>query len=161
MAVVQGPRSTGGPSTGVRPPPARSGDNVFRPNWAVQKNDTGLGESRVAKELLSKVLLSNDKLQVLSEPPAAADEAIFSSAYQILLYYNDLREKSQKFSEAITKSEEENRKLIQQAKELQKSIEKAAEENKRLKEDFAAQLAAQKEKAAEALNNQRERARER
>ncbi|XP_077229947.1 uncharacterized protein LOC143862925 [Tasmannia lanceolata] len=152
-----GSSKSGGTSTGARPPPTRSGDNVFRPNWAIQRNDSSLGESRVAAELLTKVLLSKDKLQVLNEPPAAADEAIFSSLYQIGLYYNDLREKSKKFSEAITKSEEESRQLMKEAKELQRSIGQTVEENKRLKEE----LAAQKEKAAEALNAQRERARER
>ncbi|XP_077230291.1 uncharacterized protein LOC143863495 [Tasmannia lanceolata] len=117
-----GSSKSGGTSTGARPPPARSGDNVFRPNCAIQKSNSGLGESRVAVEIVTKGLLNQDKLQVLNEPPAAADEAIFSSLYQIGLYYNDFREKSKKFSEAITKSEEESDQLMKEAEELQRSI---------------------------------------
>ncbi|XP_077252550.1 uncharacterized protein LOC143891943 [Tasmannia lanceolata] len=145
-------------SAGTLPPPARSGDNVFRPNWAVQKTDTGLGESRVAVEIQSKCILDKDKQQVLHEAPPTTEEAVFSSLYQIGVYFNDLRGKSKKFSDAITKSEEENGKLKKDAKELKKSVEKYADEIKRLREDFAAQLAAQKEEATEALNAQRERA---
>ncbi|XP_077222241.1 choline monooxygenase, putative (CMO-like) isoform X4 [Tasmannia lanceolata] len=145
-------------SAGTLPPPARSGDNVFRPNWAVQKTDTGLGESRVAVEIQSKCILDKDKQQVLHEPPATAEEAVFSSLYQIGVYFNDLRGKSKKFSDAITKSKEENGKLKKDVKELKKSVEKSADEIKRPREDFAAQLAAQKEEATEALNTQRERA---
>ncbi|XP_077234666.1 uncharacterized protein LOC143876864 [Tasmannia lanceolata] len=153
-----GSSKSGGTSAEARPPMARSGGNVFRPNWAVQKDDTGLGESRVAVEIQSKCILGKDKEHVLHEPPATAEEAVFSSLYQIGVYFNDLQGKSKKFSVAITKSEAENGKLIREAKELQRSIEKSAEENERLKEDFAAQLAAQKEKATEAFNAQRERA---
>ncbi|XP_077239826.1 uncharacterized protein LOC143880739 [Tasmannia lanceolata] len=145
-------------SAGTLPPPSRHGDNVFRPNWAVQKTDSGLGESRVAVEIQTKCILDKDKQQVLHEPPATAEEAVFSSLYQIGVYFNDLRGKSKKFSDAITKSEEENGKLKKEAKELKRSVEKSAEEIKRLGEEFAAKLAAQKEEATEALNDQRERA---
>ncbi|XP_077226310.1 uncharacterized protein LOC143859515 [Tasmannia lanceolata] len=145
-------------SAGTLPPPARSGDNLFWPNWAVQKTDSGLGESRVAVEIQTKCILDKDKQQVLHEPPATAEEAVFSSLYQIGVYFNDLRGKSKKFSDAITKSEGENGKLKREAKELKKSVEKSADEIKRLREDFVAQLAAQKEEATEALNAQRERA---
>ncbi|XP_077217637.1 uncharacterized protein LOC143852014 [Tasmannia lanceolata] len=127
-----------GTPAGTLPPPTRSGDNVFRPNWAVQKNDTGLGESRVAVEIQRKCILNKDKEQVLHEPPAMAEEAVFSSLYQIGVYFNDLQGKSKKFSTAITNSEAENGKLIREAKEVQKIIDTSAEENKRLKEDFAA-----------------------
>ncbi|XP_077212187.1 uncharacterized protein LOC143847288 [Tasmannia lanceolata] len=151
-------KSGGTPAgAGARPPPARAGDNVFRPNWAVQKNDTGLGESRVAAEILSKCILSKDKQQVLHEPPATAEEAVFSSLYQIGVYFNDLQGKSKKFSEAITKSEAENGKLAKEAEELQTNIGRVEAEKKLLREE----LAHQKQKAAEALNAQRERAKER
>ncbi|XP_077246190.1 uncharacterized protein LOC143886107 [Tasmannia lanceolata] len=147
-----GSSKSGGTSARARPPPAKTGDNVFRPNWAVQRDDTGLGESRVVAELIGKVILRKDKQQVLHEPPATADEAIFSSLYQIGVYYNDLREKSKKFSEALTKSEEESGKLMKEAEELQANIGRTVEENKRLKDE----LAAQKQKATEALSAQRE-----
>ncbi|XP_077225669.1 uncharacterized protein LOC143858843 [Tasmannia lanceolata] len=104
-----GSSKSGGASTGAGSgarPPAGISEQVFRPNWAVLKDDTALGESRVAAELMSKCLLQKDKQQVLYEPPATGEEAVLSSAYQILLYYNDLKEKSKSFSQAITSSEE-------------------------------------------------------
>ncbi|XP_077241980.1 uncharacterized protein LOC143882325 [Tasmannia lanceolata] len=152
-----GSSKSGEASIGVRPAQAKSGDNVFWPNWAVQKSDTGLGESQVAMKIVTKGLPNQDKLQVLNEPPAAVDKAIFSSLYQIRLYYSDFREKSRKFAEAITKSEEKNGQLMQEATELHRSISERDVEIQRLKAD----MAAQKQKAAEALNAQRERARER
>ncbi|XP_077246438.1 uncharacterized protein LOC143886378 [Tasmannia lanceolata] len=120
-----GSSKSGGASTGTgsgaRPPTGLS-EHVFRPNWAVLKDDTALGESRVAAELMSKCLLRKDKQQILYEPPATGEEAVLSSAYQILLYYNDLKEKSKKFSQAITASEEVNGKLAAEVQELQTSI---------------------------------------
>ncbi|XP_077229409.1 uncharacterized protein LOC143862278 [Tasmannia lanceolata] len=117
-----GSSRSGGASTGTgsgaRPPMALS-ENIFRPNWAVLKDDTSLGESRVAGEIMSKCLLRKDKQQVLREPPATGEEAVLSSLYQISLYYNDLKGKSKKFSEAITTSEEVNGKLATEVKELQ------------------------------------------
>ncbi|XP_077252039.1 uncharacterized protein LOC143891328 [Tasmannia lanceolata] len=158
-----GSSKSGGTSTGTGAgarPPVRMSDNVFQPNWAVQKDDTGLGESRVAAEIVSKCLLLKDKQQVVHEPPATGEEAVFSSLYQIGIYYNDLKEKSKKFSEAITKSEEVNGKLAAEVKELQTSIGRVEAEKKLLEEDLT--LERQKlDKAAEAMNVQRERAKER
>ncbi|XP_077242481.1 uncharacterized protein LOC143882994 [Tasmannia lanceolata] len=158
-----GSSKSGGTSTGTRVgarPPVRSSDNVFRPNWAVQKDDTGLGESRVAAEIVSKCLLVKDKQQVIHEPLATGEEAVFSSLYQIGVYYNDLKEKSKKFFDAITKSEEVNGKLATEVKELQTSIGRVEAEKKLLAEDLASER--QKlDKAAEAMDAQRRRAKER
>ncbi|XP_077226345.1 uncharacterized protein LOC143859578 [Tasmannia lanceolata] len=81
-----GSSKSGGASTGTgsgaRPPTGLS-EHVFRPNWAVLKDDTALGESRVAAEIMSKCLLRKDKQQVLHEPPATGEEAVLSSAYQV------------------------------------------------------------------------------
>ncbi|XP_077242598.1 uncharacterized protein LOC143883123 [Tasmannia lanceolata] len=71
-----------GTGSGARPPTGLS-EHVFRPNWAVLKDDTALGESRVAAELMSKCLLRKDKQQILHEPPATGEEAVLSSAYQV------------------------------------------------------------------------------
>ncbi|XP_077229786.1 uncharacterized protein LOC143862609 [Tasmannia lanceolata] len=109
---------------------------------------------------MSKCLLRKDKQQVLHEPPATGEEAVLSSAYQILLYYNDLKEKSKKFSEAITASEEVNGKLATEVQELQTSIERVEEEKKLLMEDLASEKK-KMVKAAEAMEAQRGRAKER
>ncbi|XP_077250952.1 uncharacterized protein LOC143890237 [Tasmannia lanceolata] len=158
-----GSSKSGGTSTGTGAgarPSVRTSDNVFRPNWAVQKDDTGLGESRVASEIVSKCLLVKDKQQVVHEPPATGEEAVFSSLYQIGIYYNDLNQKSKKFSEAITKSEEVNGKLAREVQELQTSIGRVQAEKQLLTEDLA--LERQKlDKAAEAMDAQRRRAKER
>ncbi|XP_077221815.1 uncharacterized protein LOC143855549 isoform X1 [Tasmannia lanceolata] len=188
-----GSSKSGGASTGAgsgaRPPTGLS-EHVFRPNWAVLKDDTALGESRVAAELMSKCLLRKDKQQVLYEPPATGEEAVLSSAYQvrkwcfdlltfcpflpltilmpvsfcfflqILLYYNDLKEKSKNFSQAITASEEVNGKLAAEVQELQTSIGRIEEERKLLKEDLAAEKR-KLAKAAEAMEAQRGRATDR
>ncbi|XP_077237251.1 uncharacterized protein LOC143878920 [Tasmannia lanceolata] len=158
-----GSSKSGGASTGTgsgaRPPTGLS-EHVFRPNWAVLKDDTALGESRVAAEIMSKCLLRKDKQQVLHEPPATGEEAVLSSAYQILLYYNDLKEKSKKFSQAITASEEVNGKLAAEVQELQTSIGRVEEEKRLLMEDLAAEKK-KLVKAAEAMEAQRGRAKER
>ncbi|XP_077233492.1 uncharacterized protein LOC143875772 [Tasmannia lanceolata] len=155
-----GSSKSGGASTGTgsggRPPVGLS-DNVFRPNWAVMRDDTALGESRVAGEIMSKCLLRRDKQQILREPPATGEEAVRSSLYQIALYYDDLLAKSRKFSETITKSEEVNGKLALEAQELQTNIGKVQEEKKLLMED----LALEKQRSAKAAEAQRKRARER
>ncbi|XP_077242616.1 uncharacterized protein LOC143883145 [Tasmannia lanceolata] len=143
-----------GAGSGARPPTGIS-ERVFRPNWAVLKDDTALGESRVAAELMSKCLLQKDKQQVLYEPPATGEEAVLSSAYQILLYYNDLKEKSKSFSQAITASEEVNGKLAAEVQELQTSIGRIEEERRLLKEDLAAEKR-KLAKAAEAMEAQKE-----
>ncbi|XP_077210381.1 uncharacterized protein LOC143845860 [Tasmannia lanceolata] len=158
-----GSSKSGGASTGAGSgarPPAGISEQVFRPNWAVLKDDTALGESRVAAELMSKCLLQKDKQQVLYEPPATGEEAVLSSAYQILLYYNDLKEKSKSFSQAITSSEEVNGKLAVEVQELQTSIGRIEEERKLLKEDLAAEKR-KLAKAAEAMEAQRGRATDR
>ncbi|XP_077225446.1 uncharacterized protein LOC143858636 [Tasmannia lanceolata] len=158
-----GSSKSGGASTGAGSgarPPAGISEQVFRPNWAVLKDDTALGESRVAAELMSKCLLQKDKQQVLYEPPATGEEAVLSSAYQILLYYNDLKEKSKSFSQAITSSEEVNGKLAAEVQELQTSIGRIEEEKKLLKEDLAAEKR-KLAKAAEAMEAQRGRATDR
>ncbi|XP_077241742.1 uncharacterized protein LOC143882171 [Tasmannia lanceolata] len=158
-----GSSKSGGASTGTgsgaRLPTGLS-EHVFRPNWAVLKDDTALGESRVAAELMSKCLLRKDKQQILYEPPATGEEAVLSSAYQILFYYNDLKEKSKKFSQAITASEEVNGKLAAEVQELQTSIGRIEEERRLLKEDLAAEKK-KLVKAAEAMEAQRGRATER
>ncbi|XP_077228510.1 uncharacterized protein LOC143861467 [Tasmannia lanceolata] len=158
-----GSSKSGGASTGAgsgaRPPTGIS-EHVFRPNWAVLKDDTALGESRVPAELMSKCLLQKDKQQVLYEPPATGEEAVLSSAYQILLYYNDLKEKSKSFSQAITASEEVNGKLAAEVQELQTSIGRIEEERRLLKEDLAAEKR-KLAKAAEAMEAQRGRATDR
>ncbi|XP_077221856.1 uncharacterized protein LOC143855675 [Tasmannia lanceolata] len=109
---------------------------------------------------MSKCLLRKDKQQILHEPPATGEEAVLSSAYQILLYYNDLKEKSKKFSQAITASEEVNGKLAAEVQELQTSIGRVEEEKRLLKEDLAAEKK-KLVKAAEAMEAQRGRATER
>ncbi|XP_077219629.1 uncharacterized protein LOC143853783 [Tasmannia lanceolata] len=109
---------------------------------------------------MSKCLLRKDKQQIFYEPPATGEEAVLSSAYQILLYYNDLKEKSKKFSQAITASEEVNGKLAAEVQELQTSIGRIEEERRLLKEDLAAEKR-KLAKAAEAMEAQRGRATER
>ncbi|XP_077234241.1 uncharacterized protein LOC143876433 [Tasmannia lanceolata] len=137
--------------------PARPADNVFRPNWAVQKSDTGLGDSRVAREIITKGLLKEDKVKVLKEPPGTAEEAVFSSIYQIGCYYHDICEKSRGFSTAITRSEVENGRLKQEAEELKRSIDDRDKEIRRLNSE----MATREEKALDALQKQRERAQNR
>ncbi|XP_077214507.1 uncharacterized protein LOC143849383 [Tasmannia lanceolata] len=114
------------------------GDNVFRPNWGVQRDDSGLGDNRVAREIIMKSRLRNDRLRILHEPPETAEEAAFASIYQIGSYWVDLFEKCRNFSKAVTKSNLQIMKLKKDKTSLGRVIQERDEENDKLKEELKA-----------------------
>ncbi|XP_077249289.1 uncharacterized protein LOC143888762 [Tasmannia lanceolata] len=151
----------GGAVLGMPATASVGGDNVFRPNWAVQKTDTGLGDTRVAAELMYKGVLARDRLAVEKEVPETCEAAISSALYQLQVYSRDMAKKRYLFSETITRIESEKAQLQKENGELNEAVQiKEAELNslqdelQRVKNQAvqdllsAAERAGRKEKAA-------------
>ncbi|XP_077226170.1 uncharacterized protein LOC143859334 [Tasmannia lanceolata] len=124
------PPRRGGAVLGIAAATTVGGDNVFRPNWAVQKTDTGLGDTRVATELMYKGVLPRDRLEVEKEVPETCEAAISSALYQLQVYSRDMAKKRYLFSETITRIESEKAQLQKENGELTEAVQiKEAELN--------------------------------
>ncbi|XP_077228630.1 uncharacterized protein LOC143861621 [Tasmannia lanceolata] len=127
--ATTGPKH-GGAVLGIAAAASVGGDNVFRPNWAVQKTDTGLGDTRVATELMYKGVLPRDRLEVEKEVPETCEAAISSALYQLQVYSRDMAKKRYLFSETITRIESEKAQLQKENDELTEALQiKEAELN--------------------------------
>ncbi|XP_077245545.1 uncharacterized protein LOC143885318 isoform X2 [Tasmannia lanceolata] len=142
------------PVLGIPVATAARGDNVFRPNWAVQKTDTGLGDSRVAAEVVYQGVLPRDRRDVENEAPETCEAAITSALYQLQVYSKDMAKKRYLFSETLTQIESEKSQLQKEKDRLTEAVQIKEATFNSLKDE----LQRVKNQAVQDLLNAKERA---
>ncbi|XP_077217987.1 uncharacterized protein LOC143852488 [Tasmannia lanceolata] len=147
-------RKLGG-QTGSSPSVRSRADNVFHPNWGVQKGDNSFSDNEVAHKIIVKSRLQSDRLRILHEPHETVETVSFGLLYQLGCYWSDMAEKCNNFSRTITKSNLQIEKLEKDMVSLGQTINDRDVEIERLNEKLKVQKDLTR-KAISACDRQRE-----